>query len=145
MRRYQVIVFNHNDQDDPPDAASKLVGTAYILARAGREAAALAYFRLVGRHRLEKLRELRAPKVIIDWEQNTRGLSRVLQKVTVGPGGAHVFRYCNGAESWYMLVTPLPTRPGAARQLALRAALFPPRPGFWRTWSTLDLPPPSRN
>src|SRR5688572_19600020 len=67
------IHFQNRDRDEgeSPDR----IGSVTIAAKNERTAAAKAYFRLVGRHRVRKLKQLNAPSFIINYESDLLGLA----------------------------------------------------------------------
>jgi hypothetical protein len=63
-------------------------------------AAAQVYFDAVGTYRLEKLRELNAPAVVIDSQANPRAIAAQLVPSSLVPG----YLLDNGVESWLITV-----------------------------------------
>lgn len=108
------------------------VARVAVLARNGREAAARAYVRTVGRVRARKLRELNAPAGCLLAETRWRTLARGLGRTSNWLGDCFV--YDNRVEAFYVRVERRPA--------ALRAAAR----GHARRWRLLQaLRRPSAN
>lgn len=106
MKLYTCTIQNRDHFADDHESPCCLVGSVTVAARNERAAAAKAYFRLVGRHRLRMLKRLKAPSFIIYAETDHLGLACGLVRKGRGPEGGRVYVHDNMVEAWDIEVVP---------------------------------------
>jgi hypothetical protein len=80
------------------------LGSTTVSASNEREAAARAWMELVGEARVEKLKQLNAPAVVIAHQKDLRAIADDVRESALGRANYELF---NGVEVWFFQVKPL--------------------------------------
>jgi hypothetical protein len=142
---YSCTVWNDDYSFGDECAPPELVGGTTVFARSDRKAAGRAYVHLVGQKRVERLIEMNAPKVIIDFEQDPIAIAGCMGRRSIGPTGEPCYTFDNLVEKWHIAVKQIGTSIQCSFYHAMRSASRHLRRRPVPSWVYRSLQFPSRN
>jgi len=108
--KFTVTIYHGDDsEDDVPACRDKLMhsasrlGSTTVTAKDEREAAAKAWIRLIAPPRVERMKELKTPPVVITYTTDLAAVTADMRDSALGGVCCELFNRC---EVWYFCIKP---------------------------------------